>query len=465
MATIHPSRLGLVPQDPPQRRRRSPSPSPRRRSRSRSPSHRDKERERDRDRNQRKGRDERDKGRERYRDRSRGSRGRDERNDGRGRENGRGESPRRNAPEGRRGSPLYDDYRRPAPPVVEGQTPWRQPENMYPNRGGGRPSGAGSEGAGFIESRRAQREAMTVNVWPPSPKAPARDLSPKRKKSSKKSSKRARSPSSSDETSSEEEERRRRKRKEKKRSRHDKEKDKERERRRRSPSPRRHRDDDNSDEHDRRKRHRRTRSRSKSAPHPATTRSPTPKKDRSRSPTADDDDSDAWVERSPMAPPPVPTSALGGKAPPTKATQANTDQSDDEDDEEEVGPKPLQQFGTGKRFDERAYGGALLRGEGSAMAAFLQEDSEARIPRRGEIGLTSDEIAKYEDVGYVMSGSRHRRMNAVRMRKENQVISAEEKRGILKLQKEERERREAILREEFGELVNERLKAGDSRLK
>lgn len=93
------------------------------------------------------------------------------------------------------------------------------------------------------------------------------------------------------------------------------------------------------------------------------------------------------------------------------------------------------------------------------MAAFLQDDPDSRIPRRGEIGLTPDEIARYEDVGYVMSGSRHRRMNAVRMRKENQVISAEEKRGILKLQREERERREMILREEFEELVGERLKA------
>jgi hypothetical protein len=97
------------------------------------------------------------------------------------------------------------------------------------------------------------------------------------------------------------------------------------------------------------------------------------------------------------------------------------------------------------------------------MAAFLADDPESRIPRRGEIGLTSDEIARYEDVGYVMSGSRHRRMNAVRMRKENQVISAEEKRGILKLQKEERERREAILREEFNELVKERLSGQDGR--
>jgi hypothetical protein len=92
------------------------------------------------------------------------------------------------------------------------------------------------------------------------------------------------------------------------------------------------------------------------------------------------------------------------------------------------------------------------------MAAFLADDTNARIPRRGEIGLESDQIEAYEAAGYVMSGSRHQRMNAVRIRKENQVISAEEKRGILKLQKEERARREAILREEFKELVNERLK-------
>ena len=130
-------------------------------------------------------------------------------------------------------------------------------------------------------------------------------------------------------------------------------------------------------------------------------------------------------------------------------------------DDEDIGPQPMQKVG-GKKIDERSYGSALLRGEGSAMAAFLQDGIESRIPRRGEIGLTSDQIAQYEDVGYVMSGSRHRRMNAVRMRKENQVISAEEKRGILKLQRDERERREAILREEFSELVNERLKGSTS---
>jgi hypothetical protein len=53
------------------------------------------------------------------------------------------------------------------------------------------------------------------------------------------------------------------------------------------------------------------------------------------------------------------------------------------------------------------------------MAAFAK--SGARIPRRGEIGMTDEEIKSFETVGYVMSGSRHSRMNAIRMRKENQV--------------------------------------------
>jgi len=144
---------------------------------------------------------------------------------------------------------------------------------------------------------------------------------------------------------------------------------------------------------------------------------------------------------------------LGGK-------QASRDAMEDESSDDEVGPRPANYVSSTKhKVDERAYGGALLRGEGSAMAAFLQGDTDARIPRRGEIGLTPDEIANFESVGYVMSGSRHRRMNAVRMRKENQVISAEEKRGILKLQREERERREAILRDEFKDLVQDKLKS------
>lgn len=72
-----------------------------------------------------------------------------------------------------------------------------------------------------------------------------------------------------------------------------------------------------------------------------------------------------------------------------------------------------------------SYGHALLPGEGDAMAEYVKMGK--RIPRRGEIGLTSNEIESFEISGYVMSGSRHRRMEAVRLRKENQVYSADEK--------------------------------------
>lgn len=52
-----------------------------------------------------------------------------------------------------------------------------------------------------------------------------------------------------------------------------------------------------------------------------------------------------------------------------------------------------------------SFGHALLPGEGAAMAEFVKAGK--RIPRRGEIGLTSNEIAEFEKCGYVMSGSRY----------------------------------------------------------
>ena len=185
-------------------------------------------------------------------------------------------------------------------------------------------------------------------------------------------------------------------------------------------------------------------------------------------PHTTDPDDDEWVEKSasttnlvtaPSVSPPKVAPSMPPPAIPATSQKLAVDDSDSDYDDDEVGPKlPPSMRAARNKVDERQYGGALLRGEGSAMAAFLKDGTDTRIPRRGEIGLASDEIAAFESVGYVMSGSRHRRMNAVRMRKENQVISAEEKRGILKLQQEERERRETILREEFQQLVDEKLK-------
>lgn len=119
-----------------------------------------------------------------------------------------------------------------------------------------------------------------------------------------------------------------------------------------------------------------------------------------------------------------------------------------------IGPVPLKILED--KPTERTYGGALLAGEGIAMAAYIQ--SGKRIPRRGEIGLTSEEIKSFEDVGFVMSGSRHRRMNAVRLRKENQVISAEEKRALLILNREANIKKENEIIANLKDMVQEKLR-------
>lgn len=82
-----------------------------------------------------------------------------------------------------------------------------------------------------------------------------------------------------------------------------------------------------------------------------------------------------------------------------------------------IGPMPLLLMENKRDTD---YTG-LLPGEGDAIAHYVEEGK--RIPRRGEVGLSSEQIQKFEDLGYVMSGSRHRRMNAVRQMKEAKVIS------------------------------------------
>ena len=101
----------------------------------------------------------------------------------------------------------------------------------------------------------------------------------------------------------------------------------------------------------------------------------------------------------------------------------------------------------------------FFTGEGAAMAAYVADGK--RIPRRGEIGLTSNEITKYEDEGWVMSGSRHRRMEAVRLRKENQIYSADEKRALATFSKEERQKRENKILGQFREMVHDKLNKQD----
>ena len=119
--------------------------------------------------------------------------------------------------------------------------------------------------------------------------------------------------------------------------------------------------------------------------------------------------------------------------------------------EDTFGPMPMSQVGLAK-----GYGAAMLPGEADAMAQFVQDNK--RIPRRGEIGLTAEEIEKFESLGYQMSGSRHRRMNAVRMRKEGQIYSADEERILAQLNAAERAKRENQVVADFRQLLTSKLK-------
>ncbi|KAK3018359.1 hypothetical protein RJ639_004771 [Escallonia herrerae] len=115
-----------------------------------------------------------------------------------------------------------------------------------------------------------------------------------------------------------------------------------------------------------------------------------------------------------------------------------------------VGPMPLP-----KAEGHISYGGALRPGEGDAIAQYVQQGK--RIPRRGEVGLSAEEISKFEDLGYVMSGSRHQRMNAIRIRKENQVYSAEDKRALAMFNYEEKAKREQKVMADLQRLVQRHI--------
>ncbi len=134
---------------------------------------------------------------------------------------------------------------------------------------------------------------------------------------------------------------------------------------------------------------------------------------------------------------------------------------DDSDGDDAIGPRPLP---SAEELDEAMggsldYGGALRPGEGAAIAQFVQKNM--RIPRRGEVGWSGDEIEQLENSGYVMSGSRHKRMNAIRLRKENQVYTAEEKRALALITYEERQQKENAILGEFRSMLMEFKRKND----
>ncbi|PLW05334.1 hypothetical protein PCASD_25577 [Puccinia coronata f. sp. avenae] len=389
-------------------------------------------------------------------------------------------------PRQRRASPNYDrgtqqNSRRltpeesldryPKPHFHQQQQPPTQPQNGY--RQGGRDE--------FFEKRRLDREhALVIGLWPNSPsqaygeekqkkkskgsssKTDDRHRSHDKKKHKKSSkSKHHRSDDSESDDSDDDDDHhhhhhrhhdRSHKKHKSSRDHHQDKKKKNKKKREDSDSDESH--SSNSDEH----------------------RRPKQRKGKSKSVEVEEkeDEEEVWMEREVAQPTPTAVTVrkdpLPGPSRPAPkpadepkvvaATEPVHDdgdaneQEDEEGDVGEVGPMPYN-HATGKAMDPKEFGRALRPGEGSAMAAFIEAGE--RIPRRGEIGLTGTEIEKFENVGYVMSGSRHRRMNAVRIRKENQVISAEEKRGILKMQAEEKAKREGQIISSFRELVDTKL--------
>jgi hypothetical protein len=107
---------------------------------------------------------------------------------------------------------------------------------------------------------------------------------------------------------------------------------------------------------------------------------------------------------------------------------------------DESGPQPMK-MKIDEKDEMRIYARQGLRKEEAELYAQYVQAGK-RIPRRGEVGLSSEEINKYESLGYVMSGTRHRRMNLMRMKKEQQLYTAEEKRALAIYNLEEQQRRE-----------------------
>ena len=277
-----------------------------------------------------------------------------------------------------------------------------------------------------VFSWRSARDPSTSNLlWARSPSPPAKERPTVKKHADKESSDSestaSSSSSSSESTSSSEERRRRRKR----RRGND---NKGRRRRRRSPS---------------------TSSDSSSSSSDSTEPDSGERRVRGKKKAKQDADSHEGVEDKKFVPVMDEQDLKDAQDFKTAVQGLNNDSEDDK-----VGPMPLPQSNASETMTHTSYGGALLPGEGQALAAYVQQN--LRIPRRGEIGYSGEDIEQYEHQGYVMSGSRHARMNAVRIRKENQVYSAEEQRALALITMEENQQKESQLMQDFRTMLKEK---------
>ncbi|CAI5738591.1 unnamed protein product [Hyaloperonospora brassicae] len=301
----------------------------------------------------------------------------------------------------------------------------------FKSRGGSRYSNDKSDG--FFEERKREREAVEFSIWAgiPSPPPPTKKIKKEKRTRSPSRSRSSSSSKSSSSSDSDDERRRRRKRKRKVKS--------SRRSRKKTKSSKKSR---KRTKNSKKNRHRTRCVDSESA------------SDDSRSGSVSDVSIASESRKRADSHERLSDVDEGEKRETTEFREAVQGLRKQEDEKEEIGPKPL------AAAEETAasslnYGKALLPGEGAAIAQFVQKNM--RIPRRGEVGWNGEEIENLENLGYVMSGSRHKRMNAVRIRKENQVYTAEEKRALALINFEEKQQRENAIMNDFKEMLTERL--------
>uniref|UniRef100_A0A0N4Z0N7 Nkap_C domain-containing protein n=1 Tax=Parastrongyloides trichosuri TaxID=131310 RepID=A0A0N4Z0N7_PARTI len=133
--------------------------------------------------------------------------------------------------------------------------------------------------------------------------------------------------------------------------------------------------------------------------------------------------------------------------------KVESDNKIEDDNEYVIGPILPSEINSSlaNNIEVKKYGDNISRNEGTAFAAFISQGK--RIPRRGEIGLSSNQITEYERAGYVMSGSKNLKMEAVRIRKENQVMTAEEQILMKKHNIEAKKEEEEKIMEQFKLLI------------
>jgi hypothetical protein len=117
-----------------------------------------------------------------------------------------------------------------------------------------------------------------------------------------------------------------------------------------------------------------------------------------------------------------------------KEAQYLNKKSNREDENHSIGPRIKFESDRDKKFNSD---------KEAQMYAQLVQQGKRCLVRGGQIGLSNEEIERYESLGYVMSGERHKKtFQPIKVKKEGQTYTAEEKRALAIYNLEEQQRRE-----------------------